>query len=202
MEEASYQRIMTQAEMLKDKRLHGWLNNSQLLGAGLPVDLVPDSSKSMLGLLKVTQPEFLKTCDQKYYNKCVEELKYRERAKKALIVKNESAHTTVTLSHNEMSCNYDKTLLIYPNPTGNCQLYSIAYFYVLLQEPDNKLIEAILEHIAINVVGKCIMFFDINETLLSKVKSLKFESFGISKYLSTNGTSMLQGNLVINRRRI
>jgi hypothetical protein len=72
----------------------------------------------------------------------------------------------------------------------------------LLQEPDIKLIEAILEHIAINVVGKCIMFFDINKTLLGKLQKLKFESFGINEYISTNGTGMLQGNLIIHRRRI
>lgn len=196
-----YKRVMTHSELSKHPDLRGHLNNIQIPCLGMPVDLLTTQQKNILRLYHLCDEKFTKNCTQKYYDKCVEKLAYREEVAKNITKSTNSiGNMTITIKRELTGANYDTVFYIVINPTGNCQLSSIAPFYPLLGF-DNKIIEGILEHIALHISGKCIIFFDVHEGWIKKIKSLRFKCLALRKYTSTNGSLMAQGNLVIYNRR-
>lgn len=159
---------------------------------GAPLDLLPKN----FTYVTLQREEFLTTCTENDYKKYSEYLKEYD----AVINKIHVERETSGVFHG-LRLEYDGKTALYvcEGPTFNCQLASIAGFENLLGSTlKQSEMEIILRHIAYTI-GKYQFYFDIRDILRPIVDRLCFDKINPVPYISTNGSHMYDGKLLINR---
>lgn len=80
----------------------------------------------------------------------------------------------------------------FESPTGNCQMFSISGFNMLLSTLKDEEIHALIDKLAENIFDKYVMLIDVDQSYKSRIK--KLYPYGIlssAPYVSTNESDMI-----------
>jgi hypothetical protein len=187
-------RVKTFEEITATNDVH-YLNNylpfRQRRWLGAPLSFIPENLRSVF-----PRSEYVTDCTKEEF----ENYKTYNEKYESIV-----ANVAYTSSQSKLMSEFEFTYIKDPiawvcsNPTFNCQLASFASFQILLGSGlGESTTEIILRRIAYTI-GKYLFYFDVNWPQKGYIDRLCFEKINPNMYISTNGSKMYDGKILINK---